>query len=372
MTKIPSIKKQPYRPDLTTPFPELLSVEQIRDRLGKLFPEEYPDRGLLTGEMSARIVFVSLYGGFVEAAGRYLRPSFVYLFTEEQSVKVSDRERLEWTAMAHTGGFRPSGERWYADTSKEPIRDDLIRYQFLPMGAMGTNKPDDHNKTASTPIYFLRKDFADMFAPAVTENTLSELVIKWRHEHLSPSVLQRMTLRAMGAEKQVGDILVDLPNGERVRLSSGDSNLIVKALIEEFSKIHLDKGMVLWISASDKKSYPQFKELSESVGLRFDVGAELPDLILGSMGEPVTFYFCEVVASDGAITDVRKEALLGLIRDSKIQEKDVRFLSAFEDRLSAPFRKAFSKLATDSLVWFRTEPETVIIISTHTQWVAKS
>ena len=363
-------KKAAYKPDLTTPFPALLTVDQIRKRLEAIFPKEFPDRGILVGVMAARVIFVALYGGFVEGAGRFLRPSFIYHFTEEQSAKVSDAERLSWATTAHVGGNRPTGKAWYADTSREPIRDDLIRSRLLIIGAMEKNVPDTHSTTASTPIYFLRGEFAKLFNPGLTDDALAEMIPCWQKQFLNPGTLQRMALRAQGIHRKDGDVLVDLPNGERVKLSSGTSNLIVKALIEKFATIHLNTPMVLWISASDKKSFPQFQALSASVGLYFDLSAELPDLILGDMSDPVTFYFCEVVTTDGPVTDARKRALLGLIRESAIQEGGVRFVTAFDDRESSPFRKVFSQLATDSLVWFRTEPKTIMIISTETRWIA--
>lgn len=105
-------------------------------------------------------------------------------------------------------------------------------------------------------------------------------------------------------------------------------------------------------------------KLSAAVGLKFDVGAELPDLILADMKEPIRFLFCEVVATDGAVTESRKSSLLAIVRGSSIPEKAVEFLSAFEDRSSAGFRKNFSRLATDSLVWFRTEPGLLVVLST--------
>jgi hypothetical protein len=42
----------------------------------------------------------------------------------------------------------------------------------------------------------------------------------------------------------------------------------------------------------------------------------------------------------------------------------VEFLTAFEDRGAPAFRKNFSHLAVDSLVWFRTEPDLLVILST--------
>jgi hypothetical protein len=72
------------------------------------------------------------------------------------------------------------------------------------------------------------------------------------------------------------------------------------------------------------------------------------------MGEAGYFLFCEVVATDGAITETRKQALLNLIMGSKIPTSAVKFLSAFEDREADAFRKNFSQLAVNH--WFGSVP----------------
>lgn len=104
--------------------------------------------------------------------------------------------------------------------------------------------------------------------------------------------------------------------------------------------------------------------MSASVGLKFDLNAELPDVILADMKEPIRFLFCEIVATDGPVTESRKQALLAIVKESQIPPNAVEFLTAFEDREAAPFRKTFSQLAVDSLVWFRTEPDLLIVLST--------
>lgn len=345
------------------PLPALMPPEDIQHKLAAIFPESFPDRGILVGPMAARVVFVFLYGGFVEGHGRYLRPSHVYLFTEEQALKTSEEERMAWLVSSRKPGFRPHGKRWYADTSREPIRDDLMRNQLLRLGIMKKLTPEGHAVTSSMPINYLVSDFAALFAPALTSQEFADKADGWRKKHLDQATLQRMALRAHGAQAKGNDILIDMPDGTRIRISSGPSNEIVKALIEEFAKRHLDDPVVLWVSASDKKSYPQFVETAASVGLRFDLNAELPDLILADMTDPVKFFMCEVVATDGAVTEMRKQALLGLVRASKVPEDCVEFLSAFEDREAGAFRKNFSQLALNTLVWFRTEPDLLVILS---------
>lgn len=341
-------------------LPTLLPVSAIQSRLGFIFPAEFPDRSILVGEMAARVLFVFLYGGFVRGGPRLLRPSHIYFFTADQAEKTADSARTEWAGIATRPGYRPSGSRWYADTSRESIRDDLIRNRLLRLGIVV--KKSGEPITSSKPVYSLSVDFARLLE--CSDIDLPALAAKWRSTHLDAATLQRMALRADGIAPKSGDVLIDLPDGTRIRISGGPSSLIAKGLIEDFAKQHLSSPAVLWLSASDRKSYPQFEALSAGVGLHIDVGSHLPDLILVDLATPTRFYFCEIVATDGAVTDARKQALLSLVRSSKIPDSAVRFVSAFEDRESAAFRKNFSKLATDSWVWFRTEAELRVILET--------
>jgi hypothetical protein len=327
-----------------------------------IFPEEFPDRSILVGIMAARVFFVFLYGGFVEGLDRFLRPSYVYLFTQEQAQKTSDADRLEWLNTAKRPGFRSTGKRWYADTSREPIRDDLMRNQLLRMGIM--QKRPGYSPTSSSPINFLSADFAALLAPSLNGEQLAATIQAWTVRNLNQATQQRMGLKAQGIHARAGELFVDLPDGTRIRISAGPSSVIVKDLIEQFAPRHLEMPALLWLSASDKKSMPQFVELSASVGLKFDLNAELPDAILADLSDPIRIFFCEIVATDGPVTEARKRALLAIVSQSQIPQTSVQFLTAFEDRESGPFRKTFSQIAVDSLVWFRTEPDLLVVLST--------
>ena len=83
------------------------------------------------------MLFVFLYGGFIEREGRFLRPSFIYFFTDEQADQQGDDARLRWVGNALRPEFRPAGLRWYADNSRETIRDDLMRNQLDRLGVVG-------------------------------------------------------------------------------------------------------------------------------------------------------------------------------------------------------------------------------------------
>lgn len=346
----------------TSSLPPLPTPEEIKERLALIFPDEFPDRKLLVGLTSARVVFVSLYGGCVEGAERFMRPSHVYLFTEEQAQKTSPEERQAWMTLSNRPGFRPEGKRWYADNSRETIRDDIMRNEFLRIGIMKKRDLPGHATTSSKPIYYLTKSFADLFSAKLTGKPLEKAVKAWRDTNLDPATLQRMALLAKGVRAKASDIFIEMPDGSRLRLSSGPSNEVVKALIEDFAPRRLQAPAVLWISSSDKKSFPQFTGDLKAVGLKFDLNAELPDLILADMTDPVKFYMCEVVVTDGPISEMRKEALLSLVRASSVPEANVAFLTAFDDRSAPPFRSCFSKIALNSMMWFRTEPELLVLM----------
>ncbi|MGQ0802165.1 MAG: BsuBI/PstI family type II restriction endonuclease [Pseudomarimonas sp.] len=346
----------------TFPLPDLVPLAEVGKRLDQLFPPSFPDRSILVGELAARVVFIALYGGMIEGQNRYLRPSHVYCFTSKQARQVSDTSRSAWIANANRRGYRPAGTQWYADTSKETIRDDLIRNRLVPMGLM--HKRPGLPTTSSTPIYALTTNFAALFSPELRGKTLDDEIERWRSQHLDPAVQQRMKLRAQGINRKKGDVFVELPDGTRMRLSAGPSALIAQGLIETFAPRHLANPAVLWLSASDKKSYPQFVSLAATVGLHIDVKNELPDLILADTARTGRFFFCEIVASDGAVTEERKNALIELVRSSSIPTDNVQFVTAFEDREAPAFRKNFSRLASDSWIWFRTEPELLVELTT--------
>ena len=342
----------------TVPLPALVSVDEVQRRLEAIFPGAFPDRGILVGRMAAQVVFVFMYGGFIEGSGRLLRPSLVYFFTAEQARRVAKGQREAWLSIALRPGHRPSGKRWYADNTRESIRDDLIRDRLLAMGIVG--RKEGVATTSSAPVYFLSAAFTALFSPGLDAAALVDAVAAWRSAHLGSSTLKRMALKAQGALARQGDVFIEMPDGTRMRIAAGPSSPILQAMVEEFAPRWLRKPVVLWISASDQKSHPQFVQLAASIGLTFPADKELPDLILADLAGPVRFLFCEIVATDGPVTIQRKAALTAIARQSGIDAAQLHFVTAFQDRQAAAFRKTFSRIAPDSDIWFSTEPDLIL------------
>lgn len=349
---------EPHTASAALHLPALVRLEEVRRRLAAIFPESFPDRSILVGQMAAHVVFVFLYGGIVENSGRLFRPSLVYRFTAEQARRTKPEQRLAWLAVAFKRGHLSAGKRWYADNTREAIRDNLMRDRLRGMGIIG--RIEGVPTTSDKPVSFLRESFAALFNPALTGVALDAAIDAWRSRHLSSSTLKRMALKAQGVLARKGDVYIEFPDGTRTRISAGPSSLILKAMIEDFAPRWLRNPAVLWISASDQKTPAQYVELAASISLVFDPRNELPDLILADMEHPVRFLFCEIVATDGPVTPERKSALTEIARQAGIDADCLRFVTAYDDREAPAFRKSISRIAPDSDIWFRTEPDLIV------------
>lgn len=342
-------------------LPPLLAISDIQTRLVKIFPAGLEQRGALTREMAAKTVWVFLYGGMVEGQGRLLRPSHVYFYTEDQATLVEDEERLAWVKDSTRPGFRPAGARWYADTTREPIRDETIRLGFLDIGAVG--KISGVATTSSAPIYYLKADFAALFNPSLTEEALATAIEAWQKKHLSSTARARVALLAAGKVKKVDEVLITSPDGSVSKLSPGPSSLISKAVVEQFSIYFLPNPGLLWISESGNKIRYQDNEIAKALGLNIDQAKVLPDIILvniGESGDDMRLIFIEVVATDGPMSQSRKDALLEYVRNSAFPVEQCIFGTAFEDRADSAFKKALPTLAWGTFAWFRSEPERLL------------
>ena len=120
---------------------------------------------------------------------------------------------------------------------------------------------------------------------------------------------------------------------------------------------------MLRLSESGNKVVARDDRLARDIGLDIEASRTLPDLILVDLGpsEPL-IVFVEVVATDGAVTPRRQQALFDLTDHAGFPRGQVAFLTAYQDRESAGFRKTASLLAWGTFAWFVSEPERVVIL----------
>lgn len=344
-----------------TDLPPYVPRSVVAERLPLIFPEGTPNRTYCIRDLAAATVFAMLYIGAVKGTGRYLGPVHVYRMTDQQATAADPAARETYAAGVVSKKFRPSGERWYADNTREPIRDETLREGLVEIGAVIAR--DDLPTTSGKPRYALKADFAALFDPALQGAALEKAIADWQTRNLSKSALARVSIMRAGAAGTEAAVPVTLPSGETRNLAPGPSSIIAKAVIEEFVPRFLGKPAVLWISESGNKVVQRDDKLAAAIGLKIEADKNLPDMILADLGpaDPL-LVFVEVVATDGAVTPRRQEAMFTLTDAAGFPRDQVAFVTAYEDRESAGFRKTVSALAWGSFAWFRSEPTQIIIL----------
>jgi hypothetical protein len=319
-------------------LPPLLSRERVRERLRLIFPEGTPNRTYCTRELAASTVFTALYIGAIEGSGRYLAPVHVYRMTREQAARSNERDRNNYAGGVLARKFVVRGTRWYADNTREPIRDETLRDGLVAVGAV--LRREDLPTTSGNPRYALKLDFAALFNPALKGSRLGAAISVFQKKHMSKGALARTSIMLAGAVAAKGGILVTFPNGETRKLAPGASSVISKAVIETFAARFLDSPAILWLSESGNKIVARDDQLANAIGLKIEPDKNLPDIILADLGpgEPL-IVFVEVVATDGAVTTRRQDAMYAITEAAGFHRSQIAFLTAYLDRNLQDFEK---------------------------------
>src|SRR2546421_560305 len=108
-------------------LPPVLSVKEISKRLSKIFPEGTRHQIYVIRYLSASTIYTMLYIGAVEGSNIFLSPKHVYKMTDKQSRQVDNDSRTKYSSEVLMPGKKIAGKRWYADNTRESIRDETLR-----------------------------------------------------------------------------------------------------------------------------------------------------------------------------------------------------------------------------------------------------
>jgi hypothetical protein len=355
------------------PLPRTMATEAIRLALVEIFPEGTAHRNYVIRDIAAKTLFVMIYVGAVEGFGGWFRPAQATLMNDAQADQTDELSRKAWSKESLIGGrLRNVSDRWYATNTREPIRDETLRSGLIPLGAVIERKGIP--TTSSQPRYAISRSFYELLLKHHSGSASSSLIDRWRKNHLSAEALARVKLLKTGAMAglQGGRIQLKFPNGESRLMLNGPSATITKAVVENFAPRFLDQPAILFISDSGEKVVARDEHLAEQLGLKIQVDRNLPDIILidGAPGRE-KLVFVEVVATDGAMTPQRKDALAQLAENAKFSANSVFYVTAFADRAKPAFRKLVSELAWDTFAWFAAEPENLICLRASAQFSAE-
>ncbi len=345
-------------------LPPLCDRVMVRSRLSVVFPEGTPNRNYCIRDAAAATVFTMLYVGAVEGSGAWVAPKQIVRMSNTQAARTDDAARRHYASESARPGFKPEGSTWYLENSREQIRDETIRQGLIPNNAV--IEREGIPTTSSRPRYALQAGFASLFDPSLTKSQFGVAARRWQQEFLSVTALARTALVRRGAEATDAETLVTFPGGETRRMAPGPSTFISKSVIETFSRQFLVRPAVLFLSESSAKIVHRDDELAQKLHLKINAERNLPDIILVDLGKSGSdgfmLMFVEVVATDGPVTERRREALLSVATDAGFPQERVAFMTAFIDRSHVAFKRCVSELAWGTFVWFATEPDKLIAL----------
>ncbi|MBV1800178.1 hypothetical protein [Siccirubricoccus sp. G192] len=214
----------------------------MRERLLVIFPEGMPDRGYLVREATAKTVFTALYVGAIAGADRWIAPRHVVRMSDAQAAQEGEAERTAYhAAMSAAKAPSPEG-RWYAENTREPLRDEVIRQGLVPVNAV----VERAGLATTSPLsrYALQANFAALFRPGLDAAQLEAEAASWRQRNLSPAARARAALMRASASTASANIAVQCPGGSSIILPPGPSPTITKAVIEVFAPAFLGNPRV--------------------------------------------------------------------------------------------------------------------------------
>lgn len=343
-------------------WPTVPSLSTIIARLPLIFPEGVENRQYCIREATAKTIAVMFYCGAIYGTHRWIRPSQVTDMSDEQIALVDQATREAWCVhMLSNKKKLRSPSAWYAVNSREQIRDECIAKGLIPNQAVF--ELPGVPTTSSKPKYALKPEFAALFDEALQEDALIVAITLWQQRFLSTTAMARATLIRNNAAASTDRVQVVFPSGSAITLAPGESSMITKAVVEQFSRHFLVQPAVLWLSESANKVIDQ--TLVQALRLHIDQSKSLPDVILVDLSPAhgnILVVFIEVVHTDGPVSQQRKEALEAIALDAGFEADHLAYVTAFADRSASPYRSLVHNLAWNSFVWFASEPESIIML----------
>ncbi|AGB02290.1 BsuBI/PstI family type II restriction endonuclease [Methanoregula formicica] len=353
--------------DIQSPsLPSLPSIDVINQRLPLIFPMDTEHRSQIIGKMAVRTIFVMFYIGAIEGRNEWFQPAHVLNMDDARASRTNEESRRSWAKRREFSSDR-SLHKWYADTTKESVRKQVILFGLIPLGAAVKIDLGQENE----PRYALAHDFSILFDQDLSGEELTRKISEWQRSHLTRAALGATALRGSDSGTR---LKVKIPNHQiisEMKLPPGKSSLIIKEVIEKFSENFLHEPHVIAISTSEAPFQPIDDQVIQILNLDFSSVVQkkiLPDIILWDKyldhgRSENLLIFIEVVASTGSMIQERKENIMAFLRTREYNAK-VAFGTAFLSRTDEAYnKKNIAEISWGSFVWFAAEPTNIVILN---------
>jgi adenine-specific DNA-methyltransferase len=234
----------------------------------------------------------------------------------------------------------------YAPNSRETVRRQTV-HQFVAAGVAVINPDNPARPTNSGQTVYQLPEELEATLRSYRTAEWDERLAAWLA--VAPALIERWA-----RIRQMNMIPVTLPSGERVELSAGGQNPLIKAVVEEFCPRFAPGGHVLYIGDTGDKFVVWEREALGSLGVVVNEKGKMPDVVVHDH-ERGWLLLIEAVTSHGPVGPKRQEELAALFGDC---EAGLVYVTAFMDRRTLV--EHLSDISWETEVWIAADPTHMI------------
>ncbi|MFZ2640772.1 MAG: BsuBI/PstI family type II restriction endonuclease [Verrucomicrobiia bacterium] len=234
----------------------------------------------------------------------------------------------------------------YAPNTRETIRDEAVKH-FVESGLLLRNPdaPDRPTNSGNT-VYQIE--------PAALVLARSYGSSAWSSKLAAYLKSRQGILEELHRKRELSRIPVRLPSGERVRISPGGQNPLIKQVIEELCPRFVPGGTVVYIGDAENKFLHLEKEHLKKLGVDVPAPAKMPDVVIHD-SKRNWLLLIEAVTSVGPVDAKRRMELKELFKGCKA---GLVFVTAFATRTD--MRSFLTQISWETEVWVAEDPEHMI------------
>jgi hypothetical protein len=234
----------------------------------------------------------------------------------------------------------------YAPNTRETIRDEAVKF-FAEAGLLLRN-PDDPLRptTSGKTVYQIEPTALALLQSYGAEGWPPKLAA-----YLKKSAAIR---REIHRQRTLVRVPVRLPSGQKVTLSAGGQNPLIKAVVEEFCPRFTPGAAIAYVGDTETKFLHLEAAYLEKLGIKLAAAAKMPDIVAHDHRRN-WLILVEAVTSAGPVDGKRRMELKELFKNSTA---GLVFVTAFETRKA--MQSFASQISWETEVWIAEYPDHLI------------
>lgn len=235
----------------------------------------------------------------------------------------------------------------YAPNTRETIRR-FTMHQFVQMGLVLHN-PDNPTRPVNSP------DNCYQMEPAALALVRSFRAKAWKESLITYVASAKAIRRLHPAERAMTEIPVTLPDGSRIKLTSGGQNVLVKDIVEKFCPRWTPGAYLIYVGDAGNKTLRSDEQYLAGLGVTVDQHGKMPDVVVHHTAKN-WLVLIEAVTSHGPVNKKRHNELAELFKSHKTA--GLVYVTAFLTRKAMV--QYLDEISRETEVWVADQPTHLI------------